>query len=222
MIWGRFCVNVFPIYIIIIIALTLLLFSFDWAPKAGLTNFFDAISKIYLTRDIYRRKVLCWLKCNASQQVSGAACSSALYSMNSGAATIPRTSSMCSCAARWSMSLRVTLSAAFKPAGLDAWACSPYLPSPLTPTKSPRGSQRRTKTGCNYLVTQQLPLQCYYNPRIKMYSCNRLRICTCKIKMLSKCYDYYWWAELQVTICFVSRIVPVMIIFMFWRQRAST
>ena len=56
--------------------------------------------------------------------------------------------------------------------------------------------------------------------------CDRFRICTCKIKMLSQnayyYYYYYWWAELQVTFCFVSWIVPIMVIFMFPRQGAST
>ena len=57
-----------------------------------------------------------------------------------------------------------------------------------------------------------------------VWQCDRFRIRTCKIKMLSQnqYYDYYRWAELQVTFCFVSRIVPVMVNFMFQRQEAST
>ena len=44
-----------------------------------------------------------------------------------------------------------------------------------------------------------------------VWYCDRFKICTFKIKILSQneYYDYYWWAELQVTFCFISRIAPV-------------
>ena len=71
--------------------------------------------------------------------------------MNSGTAMPPRTSSLFSCAATWSVSHPATRSGLLEET--HELTCASCLPPPLTPAKSSTGSQRGSMTGYNYLVT---------------------------------------------------------------------